>query len=238
MHSGSDIDTVNRFILIVNNLIKVQRDVLRHCQKNTSNIKYTFIHPTKCGGTAVETFFSHHYSDYIIGRGHDNACQPDNNPIIIVRCPIERFKSMFNYWKYGSHDGPYVRHTEFVEKYQSYGIKDFIQLIKTNAFDHLYQNFTWNQHFSPTSTWFNTVDYDKIIVIRYDTDLNAKIQSLLEQLNIPKKDDVILPRINVSKKEPVVFDMEDMAFIKKYYESDFILWNDVFANKELFKIVI
>jgi hypothetical protein len=192
MHSDGVIDTVNNFVIIVNNLIKVLRDFLHHYKNKTCNIKYTFIHPTKCGGTAVETFFSEHYSDYIIGQGHDNACQPDNNPIIIVRCPIERFKSMFNYWKYGSCDGPYVRDAEFIEKYQSYGIKDFIQLLKNEAFYHLYQDFTWHQHFSSISTWVNTVYYDKIIVIRYDTDLNTKIQLLLEQLNIPTKNVILL----------------------------------------------
>jgi hypothetical protein len=145
---------------------------------------------------------------------------------------------MFNYWKYGSKDGPYIRSAEFLEKYQSYGIKDFIQLLRTQAFDHLYQDFTWSQHFASISTWVNAVDYDKIIVIRYDKNLNTKIKLLLKKLKMPNKD-IILPRVNVSqKKEPLEFDNEDMNFIKQYYDSDFILWNDVFANKELFKLVI
>lgn len=52
--------------------------------------KYTFIHATKTGGTALEKFFGKHYSNYITGSGHRNKCKSSDNPIIIIRNPIDR----------------------------------------------------------------------------------------------------------------------------------------------------
>mgnify|MGYP003324110587 FL=1 len=37
--------------------------------------KFTFIHPTKSGGTSLERFFNENYSDYITGTGHENICE-------------------------------------------------------------------------------------------------------------------------------------------------------------------
>ena len=129
------------------------------------NTKYTFIHPTKTGGTACETFFKEHYSEFIKGIGHDNKCMNDNNPIVIIRDPIDRFISMYKYWKYGSLDiDKYKRGVVFLKHYNGYTIKDFIQLIKNKRHGDLYQNFTWNQHFEPISNWINNVNYDNIIV--------------------------------------------------------------------------
>ena len=45
---------------------------------------YTFIHPTKTGGTAVEGYFKTFYPNHIQGEGHGNKCTANNKPIIIV----------------------------------------------------------------------------------------------------------------------------------------------------------
>ena len=70
---------------------------------------YTFIHPTKSGGTACENFFYEYYREYIVGLGHDYNCNNNNNPIIIVRDIKSRFFSMFTYWKCGALDTKYKR---------------------------------------------------------------------------------------------------------------------------------
>ena len=203
------------------------------------NAKYTFIHPTKTGGTACETFFNEHYSEFIKGRGHDNKCMNNNNPIIIIRDPIDRFISMYKYWKYGSLDiDKYRRNSVFLQNYNQYSIKDFIRLIKNKQHDDLYQSFTWNQHFEPITNWINNVDYANIIVILYTKNLNEKINKLLEVLKIKPKP-VELPIINVSNnKENIQLDDDDINFIKSYFADDFKLYDDVKNRPELFKHVL
>ena len=200
---------------------------------------YTFIHPTKTGGTACETFFSEHYSEFIKGTGHDNKCTNENNPIVIIRDPIDRFISMYKYWKYGSLDiDKYKRSGAFLQNYNDYTIKDFIQLIKNKNHGDLYQNFTWDQHFQPIVKWINKTNYANIIVIIYERDLNEKINKLLDVLKIKPKP-VELPIINVSNnKENIQLDDDDIIFIKSYFVNDFKLYDDVNNRPELFKMVI
>ena len=203
------------------------------------NVIYTFIHPTKTGGTACETFFYEHYSEFIKGRGHDNKCMNYNNPIIIIRDPVDRFISMYKYWKYGSRDiDIYKRDSVFLKNYNNYTIKDFIHLIKNNQHEDLHQSFTWNQHFEPITNWINNVDYANIIVILYTKNLNEKINKLLSILNIKKKP-VELPIINVSNnKENIQLDDNDILFVKSYFANDFKLYDDINNRPELFKRVI
>lgn len=78
------------------------------------NKKYTFIHPTKTGGTACKKFLEKKYSEYFTGFEHNILCSDNNNSIIIVRNIHERFFSMFNYWKNGSE--LYKRNTVFTNK--------------------------------------------------------------------------------------------------------------------------
>jgi len=203
------------------------------------NVIYTFIHPTKTGGTACERFFEENYSKFIKGRGHDNKCTNNNNPIIIIRDPIDRFISMYKYWKYGSLDiDKFKRNSVFLQNYNQYTIKDFIRLIRNKQHGDLYQSFTWNQHFEPITNWINNTNYANIIVILYSKNLNEKINKLLNTLKIKIKP-VELPIINVSNnKENIQLDDDDILFIKSYFADDFKLYNDVKNRPELFKQVI
>lgn len=212
---------------------------LYNITKTTAQPIYTFIHPTKTGGTACETFFSEHYSEFIKGTGHDNKCMNENNPIVIIRDPTDRFISMYKYWKYGSLDiDKYKRSGAFLRNYNDYTIKDFIQLIKNKNHGDLYQNFTWDQHFQPIVKWINNTNYKNIIVIIYERDLNEKINKLLDVLKIKPKP-VELPIINISdNKENIQLDDDDIIFIKSYFVNDFKLYDDVNNRPELFKMVI
>ena len=202
-------------------------------------MKYTFIHPTKNGGTACEIYFDKHYAQYITGMGHTNLCGNSNNPIIIIRNIEDRFISMYKYWKYGAIDTHFTRTKDFIEKYNNYTIKDFIQLIKDKNTKDLHTIFTWSQHFDYQTKWINNTDYKNIIIIKYEKDLHEKIDKLISFLNIPNKN-IPLQKINISNdyNEIIVLDNEDRLFIEEYFKEDYELLNNINNNPLLFKIVI
>ena len=78
------------------------------------------------------------------------------------------------------------------------------------------------------------------VVILYEDNLNDKIQSLLDYLNIENKG-IYLERSNVTRKkegEEVTLDENDIAWLKEQFKEDYELWNKAHSNHELFKIVI
>ena len=203
---------------------------------------YTFIHPTKSGGTAIENYIKKHYSEHITGIGHDNICSNHNNPIIVVRDVKSRFISMYKYWKNGSIDTIFKRDINWKKKYKNFTILDFINILKFDK-KKLYNGFTWNQHFSNTSTWINNTDYKNIIIIKYDNNLNNKIQQLINYLKIPNKNiplDVVNKSFidNYDKHFIQKYDKQIDEFIKIYFKDDFILVNKINNHPELFKTVI
>lgn len=201
-------------------------------------MKYTFIHPTKSGGIAVDEYFTEHYKEYISdSKLHKNKCTDTNNSIIVVRDVESRFLSMYKYWKYGSD-----RWKRDKKELKNISLIDFINLLKTNK-KKLYGDIIWNQHFDTTTAWINT-DYKNIIVIRYTPNLNEKIQKLLQVLDIPNKY-IPLPKTNISRtidneddlrkqlNDPVV-----KEFIASYFKSDIELIEKIRFHPELFKHVI
>jgi hypothetical protein len=200
---------------------------------------YTFIHPTKSGGTALEEFFALHYNTYIKGKRHETLCTNTNNPIIVVREPIDRFISMYKYWKNGSIDfNIHMRPGDFLKKYNNYTIKDFINLIKKNSTKELHVAFTNKFHFATTKQWINNTPYNKIIVIKYIKNLDIKMPYILKNLGIPDKH-IPLPIANVSSsKEDIILDEDDLNFIRRRFKDDFDLYNDVNTKKSLFRMVL
>ncbi len=202
--------------------------------------KYIFIHPTKCGGTAVANYFRDYYSDFIVG-GHEHTTKCNNdNSIIIVREPYDRFLSMYHYWKNGSTSGPFQRSQEFIEQYKKVGVKDFIKIIKDPELSqkNLFHEFTWAQHFLPTVEWIGNVSLKKIIVIKYDKNLNNSINKLIDRLEIPNKN-VVLPFVNVSKKvDKIILDQTDRKDIYNLFYKDFLLWKEINKHPEKFRLVL
>ena len=94
---------MNNLLLNLNNrkkkIIIIKKNINNN---NNNNNKFTFVHPTKCGGTSVENFLNKYYSKYFYTNVHFNKCENNNNSILIVRDPVDRFKSMYKYWKSGS----------------------------------------------------------------------------------------------------------------------------------------
>jgi hypothetical protein len=143
--------------------------------------KYKFVHIPKTGGSAIEKFIKP-YSDKIIGFGHDNLCQFNENPIVVIRYPLERFVSMYYYWKYGSITPPFTRNAEWQKKYKSFTIKDFIILFDKKSYKNLYYDFTWDQHFMPSCNWLDEASYKKTIVIIYEKSLQEKFYRVMDYM--------------------------------------------------------
>ena len=206
-------------------------------------MKYTFIHPTKCGGTSCDIFFKKYYSEYIIGGDHSILCSNNNNPIIIVRDVKTRFLSMFKYWKSGSLDTHFKRDDKFINENKEITILDFIVMLKNKDYNRLHIGFTWSSHFTSTSHWINNTNYKNIIILKYNDNLNDNIQKLINTLNIPNKN-VILPITNVSKiiDEDIRIYKENKEyidnFINEYFADDIELINIINNNPEKFKFVI
>ena len=198
---------------------------------------YTFIHPTKCGGTALENYFSIHLNKFIIGRGHGNTCKNNNNPIIVIREPIDRFLSMFKYWKRGSE----TFRPKHAGEPNTQGVKDFISHLKNDspALNLHNEHYFWKIHCAPTTDWINT-DLHNIIAIKYSPNLTSILPELCEMLNLPPQQTEI-PYTNVSKKETMnelELDNADLKFIHERYKADFELWDTLCNYPQNFKLVI
>jgi len=199
--------------------------------------RHTFVHITKSGGTAVEKYCAKYYFKYIRGRGHRNICKTLNHPIVIVREPISRFISMYNYWKYGSISGEFTRDDEFFNKYCSYSIKTFIDKV-SKKIDDLKYTFTWREHFKQQTCWIPERTYKNTIIIKYTEDLQKSVYKILDYLQIPNRN-IPLEKVNVSKKEEmVVLDHEDIENIREIYKEDFELWYKIENHSELFMFVV
>lgn len=215
--------------------------------ENASNKKYTFIHIPKCGGSSVETYFEMNYNNYITGTTHKWVCEKDNNPIVIIRNPIDRFISLYHYWKNGSH-GRNSRTNEFTDKYGNFNIKDFIKMykdntesIKNNYMHELVNGYMWRIHYFPQTYWINPSFFSNSIVIVYADDLSDKITSLLQFLNIENKG-IELCKSNITRKKDnelnIILDEEDSIWIREHFKEDFDLWDKANNNPDLFKCVI
>lgn len=208
--------------------------------KHMNMTKYRFIHPTKSGGTAVERYFKQYYSNNICGQGHGDTCKNNNNPIIIVRDVKTRFYSMYKYWKNGAIDTQFKRNNEWCSEKSNISVLDFINMLKSKD-KQLYQGFTWDQHFAPTVRWIDpSCKYKNIIIIRYEENLNDKIQKLINRLGIKNKN-IPVPVVNVSKNTNCKYDIENKIvneFIQEYFKDDIELIHKINTKPELFKLVI
>lgn len=200
--------------------------------------KYSFIHPSKCGGKTIEEWINkNELSNIFLYDWHNIMCETTNNPIIILRDPVERFKSLFRFWKRGTNI--HSRSDTFIEKHKNINIKDFINMIIQKD-DELYGLSNWQKHFSTQTTWIPKETYSSTIVIIYSRKiLNEKFFNLLQDLNIDISDKSKLPLTNISIKmnNDDELDEDDLNWIKEYYKSDFELLELIYTKKDLFKAV-
>ena len=222
------------FIIIIG-LILIHRYIYKSFPQRDNTDTYTFIHPTKTGGTTFENYIEKHYNTYIKGRGHKKKCAHVDNPIIILRNPYDRFISSYKYWKNGSANFP--RPIDWKKYNNHVTIDDYIEMVK-NKDENLIFKATGEDHYAPQTHWIKPEDYKKTIVITYSKGaMEKKIFDLLEKLYIKNKY-VPYDKINVSYGEDISLTPQQMKKIYKLYEDDFILWDKLHNNKSLFRNVI
>jgi hypothetical protein len=202
---------------------------------------HTFVHPTKTGGTALEQYFKKHHFRNVSGAGHIHTCANSQNPIIVIRDPMDRFVSIYKYWRNGAEDGKYKRDPDWVSINT---ISDFIAKLSRNdtgfAKKYLHRDFTTDLHFSEQRHWLKPQDYSKTIVVAYDKDgLDRKLRDLLCHLKLPPTG-LPLPRVNVTKSLLGVccaMTDRDRAWVREKFKNDFELWHLVTRHPQRFKKV-
>ena len=197
---------------------------------------YTYVHIPKTGGSSIIKYlkkYSEHF-DLKSNHFHDIIATKQNNPVLCIREPMERFYSMYKYWKQHIHD-------QYPEIDDS--VKNFINLVNKKS-NYLVlgpsnQPFIHKQHYMPQSTYLKSDVYRYAIVIKYDKEnMGDKMNKLLDYLHIKNKN-IKLLRENVSKYDDIeLLDEEDREFIMNTYYTDFELWNHIQKNPHLFLKVI
>ena len=190
---------------------------------------FKLIHPTKTGGTYIcDTLHAHTLIAKPAGH-HVPVCGQHPKPIISVREPFDRFKSMYKYWRFGGNKYG-------VSGRKDGSVDDFIKAI-TTCRHKLKTLHTWEVHFKPQAHWITPDDYSKTIVVRYKDDMSEQLQKLLEYLKI-SCDTLSSSRINTSLGDDFELTKEQKIFVENFYQKDFELWNDVSNRPSLFKCVI
>ena len=209
-------------------------------KKNTiPRIPYYFIHPTKVGGSAFITCFTKYYPNLILSKGHTMKCSECHFPIIILRDPLDRFLSMYKYWKYGAKDGEHQRTNDFINVMKNVSLKDYIQFVKSNN-PILLTKFTSKEHYSPLTNWITPSDYSKTIIIIYDKkNMEQKVFDLIQYLNVYNFN-ISFPEKNVSKGNESLNELSEELIqeIKEMYKSDYELFDKIKNEPHLFKKII
>lgn len=206
--------------------------------------KIGFIHITKVGGTAIE---KSSYWKYLQTFGHkptlQNFSTSNDRAICVVREPIDRFISIYTYWRYGS--DMYEREPGWIPPIN--GINEFINAASdiNHEFHSFVQKtmtsgrgFTWEAHFYPQAHWIGGRGArENIVIIRYSpnsTKFANRIQSAFSSLGF--RDRAIISVVNKSSKSLDKSDsmesltLESRAWIREHYRKDFRLWAQI--NKQ------
>ena len=201
--------------------------------------RYTFIRPTKVGGLSTARFFRKNFFKRIdvekeeYGQVHAQGAQNVKNPIMTVRNPYDRIRSMYVYWKYGSE--LYPRSKKFTEKNENVSLDDYLNMIETKD-SRLHETFTWNVHHLPMTHWLSKKDYAKTIILEYSANLQHQVGNLLNFIGINSNKK--LPKKNNNYRK-VNFDIspQTQKKIRELFASDFELYAAVKLTPSKFKKV-
>lgn len=193
-------------------------------------------------GTAIE--YSG-YMKYLSGRGHKatiaNFSNPGDLAICVVREPVSRFISIYNYWRYGSE--MFQRETHWIPPVDS--IQNFIEaarsvthpkhaeIVKTMKTG---RGFTWAVHFQPQKQWLRGGKKKNVVLIRHTSDSSiykSRVVAAFSFLGVGKEN---VTEVNVSTRllndtNTVEFlSNEAIDWIRQHYRADVKLWET--ANRQ------
>ena len=196
---------------------------------------WAFVHITKTGGTGIEEFVRLHPECRIVGGGHkhtESTYEQRRVPRIftVVRDPVDRFHSAFNYWKTGALTGTYKRSafqkSEHQRVYPTLG--SFIDalvkrsLLAESVLKHA-MGFTWHDHFDQQVKWLNGVHrstwllcYDHQNLIR---NTNAFLNATQNNCSLPNR--LVNPSVSYNREN---LTNRQLAWIEANYANDFALW--------------
>ena len=179
---------------------------------NKSNKKLIFIHIPKCAGSYVASILSYLK---IQNKGHTLALPNEGITFTVIRNPVERFESLLNYRlneKEPRIDWPIQ--LNYVYKDKSISLNEIVSKMTDKqilGFDP-YKTLTY---------WIKNID----IIITID-----ELPKLLEHFGY-KYDLNLFPRANISNKKRDKFNIESYNKIKRLYNDDMILYNNVINSK-------
>jgi hypothetical protein len=198
-------------------------------------MKFQFVHIPKTGGCSVIGLLIRNYPESIETLGHEFKVETSENPIVVVREPLDRISSVYQFWNKGSEVFDFDKNLTFDEFIL--GAEDLINSIPKEESD-LATNYGIDLHILPQTRWLDEECYSKTIVIRYEKDLKKSIARLIDFLGLEDRSDDF-KTVNVTKdKAEMNFSDEQVKAILKVYADDFRLWRDINRHPEKFRKVI
>lgn len=161
---------------------------------------------------------------------HGVTTRQANNAILVLRDPIERIVSGYNYWKQGSDMRPAENVNASIEYY-------IVNILRQNH-SALRSPVSWSAHYKPMSDWIHEEDYAKTTVVLYNQDLNVVLRPLMKHLNITFKNKNITIRNKSKQNANVTLSSTAKSLVKRIYANDFELLHLVHTHPERFSAVI
>ena len=193
--------------------------------------KYTFIHVPKTGGSALNKVLEKYKKDFDLysNHFHNMVATKYNRPVLCIREPVDRFVSLYKYWR------QYI--TDAVPNIDT-SVKHFIHLLKNESKYLLIHPIISEYHYFQQANYIDSSVYPYAVIMTYDKyNMEKKTNNLLDYLNITEYM-VSLPVQNVSKETDVYLDNEDLEFIRYKYKDDFKLWYEIQNHPEKFLKVL
>jgi hypothetical protein len=195
--------------------------------------RFVHIHIPKTGGLAVESYLTKYYpGEFILTWTHESTVAEFREKIclVVVRDPIDRFISSYQYWRYGSSLFFRDKTSILASTFNLTGAENWVPPI-TSIFDfvhaagnhsHPHHDYvmrrlnatqesrtlddsqTWGVHFRPQSSWLRGGIREKIVLIRYSSSpklFSKRFTQALKLLSLPDVN-ATLSTINTSRKQP------------------------------------
>lgn len=201
---------------------------------------WTFVHPTKTGGTTLERFFEACVPG-VTGSGHDQKVTPPGGDrdgwIVVLRDPMRRAESIWRYWRSGSDivEAPGGAYSS------SFG--EFWKMVDEGTVS--LPSYMWDEHLVPQTSWLGPygvvcteshpeweacpscrldVPENVILLQNRETGLREATYKLLESLGL-SHDCEMWRDVNVSSlRDPIPIDAETASRIRRLFASDVRLW--------------